>query len=98
MNPARPRTSPVGRNQRIFLQDGQLVAHADNDPNVHVVSIEPQWLRPTKTTPVASLGGMAFANPSLAADPQRPPRFISPPCPWVTEGKGKKCLCPKRRS
>jgi len=51
---------------------GNYIAHADNNPNVHVVSIEPQRLRATNATPVASLGGMAFVNPSLAAGPLCP--------------------------
>jgi len=67
---------------------GNYVAHADNNPNVHAVSIEPQRLRVTKTTPVAPLGGMAFANPSLTADAYGPWTYFFS-LPMGGRGQGK---------
>jgi hypothetical protein len=49
----------------------------DNYPNVQTISIEPQWLRAANATPVASLCGMGFANPSLTADAYRPLTYFS---------------------
>ena len=70
---------PLAATKKLFIFHVSRVRHGSGKfyffawlADVYVVSIEPQRLRATKTTPVASLGGMIFVNPSLAADPLRP--------------------------
>ncbi len=59
------------------------------------ISIEPQWLRTTKATPVALFGGMTFANPPLTACTIARITY-SFPLPIVFEGQGKEMSFSKR--
>jgi len=56
--------------------------------DVHVVFPEPQRLWPTKTPPVASLGGMVFVKPSLTADAYAHPAYFFS-LPMGDRGQGK---------
>ena len=46
--------------------------------DVPTSSTEPQWFRATKATPVAALGGMAFASPPLTAETHRTWTYFFP--------------------
>ena len=79
----RPRKTRI----RLILLRFQFFSF-DCPSGIHTIFIEPQWLPATKTTPVASLGGVAFVNPPLTADTHRLLTYFLP-LPMAYRGQGK---------